>query len=47
MTQEATANWIKHDYLKDIQLTGAILADHMPVRMRRLLRRARDENVTI
>ncbi|KAI6241595.1 Lipase-3 domain-containing protein [Aphelenchoides fujianensis] len=41
------ANWIEKEFLSDIELTGNILSDHMPNRVRRVLRRVRDENVTI
>lgn len=47
VTHEAQPNWIKHDYLKDVQLTGSIIADHMPFRVRKLLRKARDEHVYV
>lgn len=47
VTQQSTANWIKQEYLKDIQLTGNILTDHMPHNVRRLIKSARDEHTPV
>uniref|UniRef100_A0A1I7STQ4 sn-1-specific diacylglycerol lipase n=1 Tax=Bursaphelenchus xylophilus TaxID=6326 RepID=A0A1I7STQ4_BURXY len=41
---EVELNWLQHEYLSEVQLTGAILADHMPYRVRRVIQKARDEN---
>lgn len=34
--------WIEPEFLSDIQLTGAIFADHFPYRMRRVVKKAMD-----
>ncbi|KAI6214827.1 Lipase-3 domain-containing protein [Aphelenchoides besseyi] len=41
------ANWIESDFLNDIELTGRIISDHLPVFVRKVLRLVRDQNVVI
>ncbi|KAI6187913.1 Lipase-3 domain-containing protein [Aphelenchoides besseyi] len=41
------ANWIESEFLNDIELTGRIISDHLPVFVRKVLRLARDQNVVI
>jgi sn1-specific diacylglycerol lipase len=36
--------WIEPEFLSDIQLTGSIVADHFPYRMRKVIKKATDEH---
>lgn len=38
-------NWINKEFLNEFQLTGAIIADHLPFKVRRVVQRARDEQL--
>ncbi|CAD5215322.1 unnamed protein product [Bursaphelenchus okinawaensis] len=36
-------NWIEREYLSEIQLSGAIIADHLPYRVRKVIQNAKDQ----
>lgn len=40
-------SWVHYNFLSEIHLSGSLIADHLPYRVRRVVRRACDEAVPV